>query len=958
MSGGGTFIRHMKRLRRLAAPGFTLGHVESVEHGKVYGWAYMPKDPARRSCVRLMIDSRYVAETIADGYRPDLQAKGYGDGCHGFTLTVPRELLDAAEHELQVLDALSGQRLSALSQRYRLPRESETHPRVQELLFDLAFYLKQAGAVREPLDHYRTAGWKRGYQPHPLVATSWYVDRHGLVDEDPLTHFERIGSRSGFSLHPLIDLKALDASKALESSSVITKYLQTATSQGPGPSSFFSDSDYAERYPGVVEAGFRPLVHYLAYGWQEGARPHLDFDPALFARLAGLDRDVEPYTHFVSTLSRNHGTSDADAKPRVSIIIVNFNKAVLTLQCLYFLHRHTNADLTEVIVVDNGSEADDFQLLCRHAHQASIVRLAENRGFGEGNNIGVEHARGDYLVLMNNDVFVGADWLEPLLRNVDADPTIGAVGAKLLFADGALQEAGAFVSACGTALQRGKHLDPRLPIFNKTETVDYCSAALILVRADSFRAVLGFDLCWDPAYYEDSDLCLKLRTLGLRTVYEPRCEVTHLEHATTEVPAMAESLRDVVAINRLKFVDRWTQSPPLAFGMDPEVVRRAGASGRTANGSLALYSPYPLTPGGGERYLLTMAATLGRDRRCVLFTPDRYSRIRLLTMARELGLDLTHVELDEFSHAGSHERFEVFVSMGNEVLPPVAGIGRLNVFHCQFPFPLQADQLGDRWRNLASYDGVVVNSEFTAEHYRLALQGLGMKALGIAVVPPPVPQMGLAERPDDASKGLRILSVGRFSPQGHDKRQDLMVQAFAQLTKQAPSSMELHLAGTIGSGHEGRRYLHELMERARGFPVYFHPNAGAPQIATLYRSASLYWHLTGAGQDVRLRPELFEHFGISIVEAMSAGVPPVALGYGGPAEIIQDGVNGALLADASELARRSEHLLSRPTELLRMGQAAKRRALDFSPDRFGRKLAEALASFGACTPVILADAAE
>ena len=935
----------LRQLRRVTVASHTLGYVENIKGVNVYGWAFNPLHSHEHVRVKLVVDGHAVAEAFAEGYRPDLEAQGYGDGRHGFTLQVPAHLVDAMDHTISVVDVGNGQRLVGLSRRYRLNPEPPAAAEITDLLFDLAFYRQQAGGVREPLDHYRDVGWKRGYRPHPLLDTTWYVQTHGLDgDEDPLTHFERVGAKAGLSTHPMVDTGVVVLEKEGAVSALVA-YLRREIADRPAVSGFFCDADYAARHPGVVEAGFLPMVHYLAFGWKEKLRPHIDFDPELFGRLAVLPDDVEPYSQFVSSLIDKSEDFPAAPAPKASIIILNYNKALLTLQCLYFLRRFTDMGTAEVIVVDNGSEATDFQLLSQYARGVVVVRVNANRGFGEGCNIGAEHARGAHLVFMNNDVFVRPGWLEPLLRAVEDDPTVGAVGGKLLFADGSLQEAGAMVSACGTAVQRGKHLDPRAPMFNCAETVDYCSAALLLVRADSFRSVLGFDLCWDPAYYEDSDLCLKLRTIGQRTVYAPACEVVHLEHATTEVPGMAAALHDVVAVNRLKFVDRWSQGASPEFRRDPAVV--AEAPGGLGGGSLALYSPYPLTPGGGERYLLTMAATLGKGRRCTLFTPDRYSRIRLLTVARELGLDLDHVQMDEFARAGMHERYDTFVCMGNEALPPVGGIGRLNVFHCQFPFPMDAAQTGERWRVLQAYDGVVVNSAFTADHYLQAVRRVGLTPPRVAVVAPPVPQAG--ERPSaerTQREPLVILSVGRFAPDGHCKRQDIMVQAFARLAKRTSSPVELHLAGTIGSDEKGRRYLRGLMEEARSLPVYFHPNVGASRLADLYHGASLYWHLTGAGQDVLARPELFEHFGISIVEAMSAGVAPLALGYGGPAEIIEDGVNGELLAEPHELVERSERLLSQPARLLRMSQAARRRAQDFSTERFERSLDAALTRFG------------
>lgn len=964
----------------------TIGHLDRVEAGFLQGWAFQPGQASRRVRILALVDGSRIAEEIADQYRSDLEVTGYGDGRHGFAVALPSELLDGREHILEIVDATTGVRLRALTRRYRLGRDPDRIGAAISRLFDIAFYEAQAGRVAFPFDHYREIGWHEGFDPHPLFSTRHYLAHNGPVAGDPLTHFAQIGQFAGAWTHPLLDPEAepvprargrvgkrhdpgngyaptaaaaapavrRDAGNADEASRrhPLLAYLNPDGARPAAIGRLFSDQDYRTRYPDVDDGHLPPLLHYLHYGWREGRRPHPDFDPDLFAAAVGLDKAVEPFTRFTTWLANGKASRWITASrgceiPMVSVIVLNHNKSLLTLQCLCALDAHTGGDEFEIIVVDNGSSPEDFANLTRLVRGATVVRVSVNRGFGEGNNIGAEHARGRLLVFLNNDAFVRPGWLAPLRRAIEADAAVGAAGAKLLYPDGRLQEAGALITPCGTAVQRGKHLDPRAPAFNRQRTVDYCSAAALMVRADAFRAALGFDLAWDPAYYEDADLCLKLRAMGLSTVYVPESEVVHLEHATSADPGLDLRLHDIVATNRLKFVARWgefLEAPSIAPGSALAGATDAGSDRVKSKRTAALFTPYTLSPGGGERYLLTAAASLRDEYRCHLVTPDRYSRLRLLRVGRELGLNLDHLDITLLSEVGRIGPIDLFVCMANEVLPPMHGLGRINLYHCQFPFPMHPTHFGRGWHGLASYQAVVVNSAFTAGHFAAGASALGLDPPPVRVLSPPVVQaVDRGERLSDGT--VRILSVGRFAPGGHCKRQDLMIRAFADLLEQVSGSVELHLAGAVPGESAARVYLQDLVEAARRLPVFFHPNATAETVSRLYGEADLYWHLTGAEEDVRRHPERFEHFGIALCEAMSAGAVPVALGYGGPAEIVTDGRDGVLIEHPRDLVSATMQLLSDPDRWDRLSRAARARAAAFTPQVFAAGLNALVAEF-------------
>ena len=148
-------------------------------------------------------------------------------------------------------------------------------------------------------------------------------------------------------------------------------------------------------------------------------------------------------------------------------------------------------------------------------------------GFARGSNQGAALARGTYLCFLNPDIRP-AGQLEPLLAAFERGQSVGAAVPLFLHPDGTVQEAGSAVDSEGAALSIGDGDSPLALEHRFRRTVDYGSAACLVVRADVFEAAGGFDPVYSPAYYEDVDLCFKLAERGLRTTFEPDSRVVHL----------------------------------------------------------------------------------------------------------------------------------------------------------------------------------------------------------------------------------------------------------------------------------------------------------------------------------------------------------------------------------------------------------------------------------------------
>lgn len=218
-------------------------------------------------------------------------------------------------------------------------------------------------------------------------------------------------------------------------------------------------------------------------------------------------------------------------RPDVSIILVLYNRAELTLQCLYSILK-SNARSFEIIIVDNAS-TDETRLLLKRIKGAQIIENETNIHYLLGCNQAARRARSEFILLLNNDTQVLADSIASALRTIGSAPDIGAVGGKIILPDGTLQEAGSIIWRDGSCLGYGRGDSPFAPTYAFKRDVDYCSAAFLLTRRDLFLEDGGFDEDYAPAYYEETDYCVRLWKKGKRVVYDPASVVLHYEFASS-----------------------------------------------------------------------------------------------------------------------------------------------------------------------------------------------------------------------------------------------------------------------------------------------------------------------------------------------------------------------------------------------------------------------------------------
>jgi O-antigen biosynthesis protein len=241
--------------------------------------------------------------------------------------------------------------------------------------------------------------------------------------------------------------------------------------------------------------------------------------------------------------------------PRVSVIVPVYNHFHHTLACLRSLAEVAESTPFEVVVVDDCS-ADETAERLPEIGGLTVVRNADNLGFIGACNAGAEVARGEFLVFLNNDTVVTDGWLGALARTFEQRPDCGLAGARLVYPDGRLQEAGGIVFADASGWNWGRFEDPRDPRYGYLREADYCSGAAIMLRAELFQRLGGFDLRYQPAYYEDTDLAFKVREAGLRVYYQPRSTVVHFEGVSSGTDT-ASGIKRHQLINQQTFLETW-----------------------------------------------------------------------------------------------------------------------------------------------------------------------------------------------------------------------------------------------------------------------------------------------------------------------------------------------------------------------------------------------------------------
>ena len=348
---------------------------------------------------------------------------------------------------------------------------------------------------------------------------------------------------------------------------------------------------------------------------------------------------------------------------------------------------------------------------------------------------------------------------------------------------------------------------------------------------------------------------------------------------------------------------------------------------------IGIFDPYLDDIGGGEKYMMSIAAVLAEKHAVDIFW-DHPADLELIGERFNIDVTKFHLVPNVFG-AGTHilkrffstRKYDAIVFLSDGSIPLV---GAKKLFlHIQQPLDSFQNQSPLDRLKLSRVSAFFCNSSYTKSFLTSAFN------IPTTIVYPPV-----AVHKKNVKKENIILHVGRFRVKnvknGDYKKQTVMVESFKKMVDKGFKQWRFVLAVSF-SDREKDEFT-KMEKAAKGYPIEFLINQTNEKLWDIYSKAKIYWHASGYGEDLQLHPEFAEHFGISTVEAMGAGCVPVVINAGGQKEIVQEGKNGFLWDTLDGLMRKTEELSEDEKLWQRLSQEAEESAKLYSYESFEKSI--------------------
>ena len=512
------------------------------------------------------------------------------DEAFGRIGVLQRDLLNA-EADIQRLQDLAAQQSRYLAQSTQALIDVKTLARAAQPAF--------RGFARSAL-----AGWKTRFSLRRALGDAFYAARRArLRPGRALRFFQEIQVLRSSGL---IDGAYYAANRTFPAVAGFdeARHYVLAGAQGD-PNALFSNAAYLRLNPDVENRPITPLGHFVRFGaveerpFQPPSGPGLaqPLDPETRERHAwpvaedrapaGLydlrpEDDIPREGRIGRAFLDRHGLlgetpdfagavaelktmtvspsldSSEDAQPRASIVIPVYGQLAYTLNCLHSLFSHGAHTPFEILIGDDASPDQSEMYLSQLPH-IRYVRHQANVGFVDNCNNTARLARGDYVVLLNNDTRVAPGWLDAMIDSFGLFQKAGLIGSKLFYDDGALQEAGGIFWQDGSAWNYGREDDPNRPRYCYARQVDYVSGAAIALPKALWDELGGFDEIFRPAYCEDADIAFRVRAMGLQTWMQPLSRVIHYEGRTSGTD-LTQGVKAYQVVNAKTLFERWRET--------------------------------------------------------------------------------------------------------------------------------------------------------------------------------------------------------------------------------------------------------------------------------------------------------------------------------------------------------------------------------------------------------------
>lgn len=521
-----------------------VGVFDGFEGRHVRGWVREVGNDQNPLTAEVIADHRWVATGRADLFRKDLLEAGEGQGNHAFHIALPTHLCDGGRYEITVRVGPHGA---------ALPPGARVFQHKSPLLGNL-----------DGLEGPFVVGWVK----NPLLSEA-PIPLELLIDGQPASTGEAAqpspdGLRFALRIPPehldgcphTICVQTKDPFHLVGEIACVIPAKSTPIEALRRYTGTLSNAALLDGAPARYEALRRQLALLAADANPLSAGERIHRLKQLVAAheqvVAGFDA---PDTLFKALTPLAFPPID---RPLVSVVVPVHNQVRVTYHCLASLLLAPNRASFEVIVVDDGS-SDETRKLPDRIRGVRFLRHAASEGFVRSCNDGAKAARGTYVLMLNNDTEVTPGWIDALLYVFDHFKNVGMAGAKLLYPNGKLQEAGGIVWNNGDPWNYGRDGNAHDPRYNYTRQVDYLSGACLLLRKTVWDELGGFDERYSPGYFEDTDLAFKVRERGLKTVYTPFSQVIHFEGVShgTQVTSGTKRYQE---INRPKFKAHWSRA--------------------------------------------------------------------------------------------------------------------------------------------------------------------------------------------------------------------------------------------------------------------------------------------------------------------------------------------------------------------------------------------------------------